>query len=168
MPVLTSEPAQTVRERSARMESSAPRRFKLMTFAARVLLVLCLLADSTLLLVSLVPQSIWQTHGYPNGPIPHSLTPAVAALFYALPSAVGALCRRWPVAIVLSTLPAWLDLGAFAIAVATRYGPFYLAQDVHAASTVGTLELFAALGAFGWLARTALLAVFKRGDWARR
>jgi hypothetical protein len=69
---------------------------------------------------------------------------------------------------VLATLPAWLDLGAFAVAVATRFGPFYLGQDVHTISTVGTLELFAALGALGWLARTVVLAAFHRGEWGGR
>ena len=168
MPVLTSGREQLARERSATMDGASGGRFDWVTLVMRVLLALCLLADIALLLLALIPQSIWQSHGYPNGPIPHSLTPVVAALFYALPSAVGALSRRWQVAVVLATLPAWLDLGAFAIAVATRFGPFYLAQDVHATSTVGTLELFAALGALGWLTRTVVLSLFKRGDWSRR
>lgn len=145
--------------------SSASRVGRIATLT---LLTLCVVADTLLLLVAVVPQSIWAAHGYPNGPIPHMLIPVVAGLFYILPSVIGALCRRWIPAVVLATLPAWVDLGAFAVAAATRVGPFYVAQDVHAASTVGTLELFAALGALGWLARTALLALFGRGEWRRR
>ncbi len=109
-----------------------------------------------LLLVALVPQSVWASRGFPDGPIPRSLSPLVAGLFYALPALTGLLARRWVVAVVLATLPAWLDLGIFAVAAATRIGPFYLAMEPHAVSTVGTLELFAVLGAFGWLGRVAI------------
>lgn len=105
------------------------------------------------MLIALVPQSIWASHGLADGPIPRSLSPVVAGAFYVLPVVIGLLCRRWQAAVVLATLPAWLDLGLFAVAAATRVGPFYLATDPHAVSTVGTLELFAVLGALGWLAR---------------
>ena len=132
------------------------------TTVLRVLLVLVIFTELTLLLIALVPQSIWIANGFPNGPIPRNLYPVVAALFYVLPAVAGALCRRWPAAIVLATLPAWLDIGAFAIAAASRIGPFYVAQQDHAVSTVGTLELFAALGALGWLTRVALLAMLPR------
>jgi hypothetical protein len=130
------------------------------TTVLRVVLVLIVFTELTLLLIALVPQSVWIANGFPDGPIPRHLYPVVAALFYMLPALTGALCRRWPAAVVLATLPAWLDLGAFAIAGASRIGPFYLAQQDHAVSTVGTLELFAALGALGWLARVALLALW--------
>jgi hypothetical protein len=110
-------------------------------------------AESLLLLIALVPQSIWASHGLPNGPIPPIASPLVAGLFYVFPVLVGLLSRRWQVAIVLGTLPAWLDLGIFAIAAAPRIGPYYLVVEPHAVSTVGTLELFAVLGALGWLAR---------------
>ncbi|HEV2459574.1 MAG TPA: hypothetical protein VGS80_14555 [Ktedonobacterales bacterium] len=128
-----------------------------------VALALAVVAEILLLLVALVPQSIWAAHGFPDGPIPRSFSPVIAGLFYVLPAVTGMLSRRWQVAIVLATLPAWLDLGAFAVAAASRIGPFYLATDPHSASTVGTLELFAALGALGWLARTAALMVLGRG-----
>lgn len=98
----------------------------------------------------------------PNGPIPTELAPVVAGLFYALPSLTGLLARRWQVAIVLATLPAWLDLGVFAIAAASRIGPYYLVLEPHAVSTVGTFELFAALGALGWLARPFVIGAFAR------
>jgi hypothetical protein len=112
----------------------------------------CVALQCALLLISLVPQTIWANLGMPDGPIPLSLSPLVAGLFYLLPAAAGALSRRWQVAIVLATLPAWLDLGIFSVAAAQRLSPFYIAQDPHAAGAVGLLELFAALGALGWLA----------------
>ncbi|GEM_PF-433239 len=106
-----------------------------------------------LLLIALIPQSIWADHGLPAGPIPAALAPLVAALYYLFPTLTGLLCRRWQIAILLATFPAWLDLGLFAVAAAGRIGPFYLAQEAHAGGTASTLELFAALGALGWLAR---------------
>jgi hypothetical protein len=115
-----------------------------------------------LLLTALVPQNIWATLGHPNGPIPDALAPVVAGVFYLLPALTGALCRRWKLAVVLATLPAWLDLGVFAIAAATRTGPFYLETDPHSDHTVGTLELFAVLGALGWLTRSSLVELMKR------
>jgi hypothetical protein len=127
----------------------------------RAFLAATVLIEITLLLIALVPQSIWVGLGYPSGPIPSTLAPLVAGAFYLLPALTGALCQSWKLAVVLATLPAWLDLGIFAIAAAGRTGPFYLVSDPHAVSTVGTLELFAVLGALGWLARTSLLAVLK-------
>ncbi len=116
--------------------------------------------QTMLLLISLVPATQWARWGQPaEGPLPRSLSWLIAGIFYVLPPLTGALCRRWQVAVVLATLPAWLDLGVFAVAAADRVGPFDLAQDIHAANTVGTLELFAVLGALGWLARTAALLV---------
>lgn len=131
------------------VEQWVRREWRLLALGA---VVLC---ELLLLLVALVPQSIWASHGFPDGPIPRTLSPVVAGAFYVLPAATGALSRRWQVAIVLATLPAWLDLGLFAVAAAIRIGPFYLAMDPHAVSTVGTLELFAVLGVLGWLARGA-------------
>lgn len=112
----------------------------------------CVALQCALLLISLTPQTTWASLGMPDGPIPSALSPLVAGLFYVLPAAAGALSRRWQVAIVLATFPAWLDLGVFSIAAAQRLSPFYIAQDPHAAGAVGLLELFAALGALGWLA----------------
>ena len=133
----------------------------------RALMGVTVASETLLLLIALVPQSIWASRGYPSGPIPDALVPLVAGAFYVLPALTGALCRRWQLAVVLATLPAWLDLGIFAIAAARHIGPFYLVQDPHAESTVGTLELFAVLGALGWLARTSLLGLLARGRGGR-
>ena len=113
--------------------------------------------QTVLLLISLVPATIWTDMGQSaDGPIPIRSTGS-PPVFYALPAVIGALCRRWQVAVVLATLPAFVDLGVFAVAAASRLGPFYVAQGTNPADTVGTLELFAALGALGWLARTGFL-----------
>ncbi len=115
-----------------------------------------------LLLIALVPPSVWTDLGMPGSPIPTGLAPLVAGLFYVLPSLTGLLTHRWQMAIILATLPAWLDLGIFAIAAASRIGPYYLALEPHAVSTVGTLELFAVLGALGWLTRPVAVGVIAR------
>jgi hypothetical protein len=128
----------------------------------------CVVLQCGLLLVSLVPQTTWAGFGLPDGPIPPALSPLVAGLFYALPAATGALSRRWQVAIVLATFPAWLDLGVFSIAAAQRLSPFYIAQDPHASAAVGLLELFAALGALGWLAVWAARLVMRERAEATR
>ena len=155
-------PAGSPQRKTRRRRSTQPLALLKALGIRRAALGASVLSEIILLLIALVPQSVWATHGYPNGPIPHVLAPLVAGAFYVLPALTGALCQRWQVAIVLATLPAWIDLGMFAIAAAGRIGPFYLVIDPHAVSTVGTLELFAVLGALGWLARTTLLGVLAR------
>jgi hypothetical protein len=145
--------------------SSPESRQQTIRIAIVAAAALATLAETLLLLAAVVPTTIWAAHGYPNGPIPTRLYPVAAALFYALPTVTGALCRRWPVAVVLATLPAWVDLAAFAVAAAPKVGPFYVVLPDHAINSVGTLEMFAILGAFGWLARTACLALLGRGEW---
>src|SRR4029453_12927884 len=72
----------------------------------------CVALQCGLLLVSLTPQTTWAEFGFPDGPIPAALSPLVAGLFYILPTATGALSRRWQIGLVLPPSPAWLDLGA--------------------------------------------------------
>lgn len=148
------------RRSRARLDSMTARIRRL---SARVIALGSVVAlQCVLLLIALVPASVWNDLGMPNGPIPTALAPVVAGLFYVLPSLTGLLARRWQVAILLATLPAWLDLGIFAIAAASRIGPYYLVLEPHAVSTVGTLELFAALGALGWLARPVVIGGYAR------
>jgi hypothetical protein len=104
-----------------------------------------------LLLISVTPQTMWANLHLPNGPIPPLLAPLAAALFYALPTAIGALCQRWYSAVALASLPAWFALGVFATLAAPRLGFAYLTQDNHAAGVIGTLELFAGMGLLGWI-----------------
>jgi hypothetical protein len=161
-------PAEGPRRRSGppvRRKPPAVNRQRLMRRGALIATVAC---ETALLLVALVPQNVWADHGLPDGPIPTSLEPLVAGLFYLLPTLTGILCSRWQMALVLATLPAWLDLGVFAVAAASKVGPFYLVVDPHAVSTVGTLELFGALGALGWLARVSALGLWARVKGGRR
>jgi len=130
---------------------------RLLPLAPPALVSPSLLVGTALLVIAAVPQTTWQSMGLPaDGPIPHALVPAEAGLFYLIPAVVGALCRRWQVALVLATAPAWIDLGVFVVSAAGQLGPFYLTQN-HSDGGVGTLELYAALGGFGWLARSAAL-----------
>lgn len=176
MSVMTPHKPGALTERHERPEwrGAAPQpapvraRVNALALATAVGAGVATLAETLLLLVAVVPTSIWAAHGYPNGPVPTTLYPVVAGLFYALPTITGALCRRWPVAVVLATLPAWVDLAAFAVAASPKVGPFYLVLPDHAINSVGTLELFAIMGALGWLARTACLALLGRGEWGGR
>src|SRR5690348_8764024 len=71
-----------------------PSRTRAVLAAARLpVLWASVLAEIALLLVALVPLSIWAGYGFPNGPIPKALAPLVAAAFYLLPALAGALCR---------------------------------------------------------------------------
>lgn len=161
-------PAEGPRRRSGpppRRRPPAVNRQRLIWRGALIFSVVCEIA---LLLIALVPQNVWADHGLPDGPIPASLAPLVAGLFYLLPALTGLLCRRWQMALVLATLPAWIDLGIFAVAAASKVGPFYLVLDPHAVSTVGTLELFGALGVLGWLARVSALEVWGRVKGGRK
>lgn len=145
--------------------AASQARGRVLRIASVAALIAAILVETLLLLAAVIPTSIWAAHGYPNGPIPSSLYPIVAGLFYVLPTCIGLLCRRWPAAVVLATLPAWVDLAAFAVAASPKLGPFYFVLPDHSINTVGTLELFAILGALGWMARTTGLALLKRGEW---
>jgi hypothetical protein len=126
----------------------AQRRGKLLLGAAAL--------ETLLLLIAVTPQTTWMNLHLPNGPIPPLLAPLAAALFYGLPTFIGAMCRRWYSAIALATLPAWFALGVFATIAAPRLGFAYLTQDTHAAGVIGTLELFAGMGLLGWIVRLAV------------
>ncbi len=52
-----------------------------------------------------------------------------------------------------ATIPAWIGLGLFVIAAASKVGAFYLVSPTQVTSNVSVLELFAALGGIGWLGR---------------
>jgi hypothetical protein len=54
---------------------------------------------------------------------------------------------------LFATLPACIGLGLFVIAASTRVGAFYLVSPTQVTSNASVLELFAALGGIGWLAR---------------
>ncbi|MEO8973893.1 MAG: hypothetical protein ABI406_20085 [Ktedonobacteraceae bacterium] len=127
----------------------------------RVLMAIIGLVVLETLLVSLalVPAQLW-TRVLPgsgsaalDGPFPPKIAPIITALLYILPSVIGFLCRSWQRALLCATLPAWIGLGAFIIAATFKIGPFYLVAPANVTANVSVLELFAALGAIGWLGR---------------
>lgn len=123
-------------------------------------IIISLIAVEVLLVVlALVPAQLW-TRIFPNsasaaldGPFPPMMAPIITALLYILPTAIGFFCQSWQRALLAATLPAWIGLGAFLIAATFKIGPFYLVSVDHVTANVSILELFAALGAIGWLGR---------------
>jgi len=126
----------------------------------KTILVIGLVIIETLLVMSaLVPAQFW-TRFLPNstsaaldGPFPPLVAPIIALLLYILPTVIGFLCPGWQKAVLYATLPAWFGLGVFLVAATFKIGPFYLVSADHVAANVSLLELFAALGAIGWLGR---------------
>lgn len=116
--------------------------------------------ETLLVTLALVPAQLW-TRLLPNttsaaldGPFPLSVAPVITVLLYVIPPIIGLLNRSWQRALLLATLPAWIGLGAFLIAATFKVGAFYMVSVDHVTANVSVLELFAALGALGWLART--------------
>lgn len=126
----------------------------------KTILVIGLVVIETLLVMSaLVPAQFW-TRFLPNsttaaldGPFPPRVAPIIALLLYVLPTVIGFLCQGWQKALLYATLPAWFGLGVFLVAATFKIGPFYLVSADHVVANVSLLELFAALGAIGWLGR---------------
>ncbi|HKV59911.1 MAG TPA: hypothetical protein VJO32_16590 [Ktedonobacteraceae bacterium] len=115
--------------------------------------------ETILVTLALVPPQLW-TRLLPgsasaslDGPFPAALAPVIPALLYLVPTLTGFLCRGWQKALLFATLPAWIGLGLFVIAAASKVGAFYLVSPAQVTSNVSVLELFAALGGIGWLAR---------------
>jgi hypothetical protein len=124
------------------------------------IIVICMVIIETLLVtMALVPAQLWTrllpgtTSAALYGPFPPMLAPIIPALLYLVPTAVGFLCRSWQLALLYATLPAWIGLGLFVIAASFKVGAFYLVAPAQVTANVSTLELFAALGAIGWLGR---------------
>jgi len=115
--------------------------------------------ETILVTMALVPPLLWtrllpgSTSASLYGPFPPILAPIIPALLYLVPTAVGFLCRSWQRALLYATLPAWIGLGIFVIAASFKVGAFYLVSPTQVTANVSILELFAALGAIGWLGR---------------
>ena len=60
---------------------------------------------------------------------------------------------QYPAATFLKAPLAWIGLGLFVIAASFKVGAFYLVSPTQVTANVSVLELFAALGAIGWLGR---------------
>ena len=124
-----------------------------------ILVIGLVIIETILVTMALVPAQLW-TRLLPGsssaalyGPFPPILAPIVPALLYFVPTAVGFLCRSWQQALLYATIPAWIGLGLFVIAASFKVGAFYLVSPTQVTANVSTLELFAALGAIGWLGR---------------
>ncbi len=125
-----------------------------------VLLYALIVVETLLVTLALVPAQLWtrvltgSSSAALDGPFPAAIAPVVTALLYLMPSIIGLLCRSWQRALLLATLPAWIGLGLFVVAATFKVGAFYLVSSDHVTANVSVLELFAALGAIGWLARS--------------
>ncbi len=124
------------------------------------MLVIGLVVFETILVtLALVPAQLWtrllpdSTSAGLDGPFPPILAPVIPALLYLIPTAIGFLCRSWQRALLYATIPAWIGLGLFVIAASFKVGAFYLVSPTQVTANVSVLELFAALGAIGWLGR---------------
>jgi hypothetical protein len=130
-------------------------REKLLTMIVISMVIL----ETILVTMALVPPQLWTrllpgtTSAALYGPFPPMLAPIIPALLYLVPTAVGFLSRSWQKALLYATLPAWIGLGLFVIAASFKVGAFYLVSPTQVTANVSTLELFAALGAIGWLGR---------------
>ena len=125
-------------------------------------LYILIVVETFLVTLALVPAQLWtrilasSSSAALDGPFPPAIAPVVTVLLYLIPSFIGLLCRSWQRALLLATLPAWIGLGLFVVAATFRVGAFYLVASDHVTANVSVLELFAALGAIGWLARSLL------------
>jgi|SRR5579859_5910874 len=127
-----------------------------------ILVISLVILETMLVLLALVPAQYW-TRLLPNtttaaldGPFPPVIAPLITILLYLLPTIIGLLCSYWQRALLYATLPAWIGLGIFLVAATFKIGPFYLISPDHITANVSLLELFAALGALGWLGRHLL------------
>jgi len=115
--------------------------------------------ETILVTLALVPAQFW-TRALPNmttasldGPFPAVIAPVITVLLYIVPTVIGLLSRSWQRALLFATLPAWIGLGVFLVAATFKVGAFYVVSVDHVTANVSVLELFAALGALGWLGR---------------
>jgi hypothetical protein len=118
-----------------------------------------IILETILVTLALVPAQLW-TRLLPNspgaaldGPFPPVIAMVIPVLLYLVPTAIGFLCRSWQRALLFATMPAWIGLGLFVIAATSKVGAFYLVAPTQVVANVSVLELFAALGGMGWLAR---------------
>ncbi len=124
-----------------------------------ILLIALIVIETLLVTTAMVPLQLWtrilpaSSNTTLNGPYPAYLAPVISALIYFIPTIIGFLSRHWQRALLFATLPAWLALGAFVIAATFKVGAFYLVSTSDVTANVSVLELFAVLGAIGWLAR---------------
>jgi hypothetical protein len=129
-------------------------------------IVVLVIVESGLLVLSLVPPTKSAELGWSatNGPFPSAAAPIITAIFYLAPFACGLLARRWEIALVGATFPAWFGIGIYTVAASTQNGIFALTSGPHPSYLVGTIELFAALGGFGWIARKVIFTASHKSE----
>ncbi|HEV7237128.1 MAG TPA: hypothetical protein VGN15_13150 [Ktedonobacteraceae bacterium] len=148
----------------ASVRTERPARTILTDKRLTILLIAMVVIETFLVTLALVPAQLWTrvlptvTSAALDGPFPPVIAPIITALLYIVPAIIGFLSRGWQRALLFATLPAWIGLGLFLIAATFKVGAFYLVSVDHVTANVSVLELFAALGAIGWLGRT----IFKR------
>ncbi len=144
------------------MLSSSDKTPSLHERRRNVVVYILIVVETFLVTLALVPAQLWTRilvgsgSAALDGPFPPAIAPVITALLYLIPSLIGLLCRSWQRALLLATLPAWIGLGVFVVAATFRVGAFYLVASDHVTANVSVLELFAALGVIGWLARALL------------
>lgn len=114
-----------------------------------------MVVESALFIISLVPATFTARLNWSatDGPFPASTAPLVTIIFYLAPFIIGALARRWEVAVIGATLPAWFAIGIYNVSTSSQDGIFAFVHNSQPSYLVGALELFAALGGIGWLTR---------------
>ncbi len=154
---IENQPAQAIEEGT--QGSAQSKRTIQNEKRVTVLIIGMVLLETILVTLAMVPAQLW-TRVLPNtttaaldGPFPPHIAPVITALLYIVPTLIGLLSRSWQRALLCATLPAWIGLGAFVVAATFKVGAFYLVSVDHVVANVSVLELFAALGAFGWLGR---------------
>ncbi len=157
-----AESLQKAAASSENTEQSAHARTQIISADKRltILIISLVVIEAFLVTLALVPAQLW-TRVLPtmpsaalDGPFPPTLAPIITGLLYIVPAIIGFLSRGWQRALLLATLPAWIGLGIFLIAATFKVGAFYLVSVDHVTANVSVLELFAALGAIGWLGRS--------------
>jgi hypothetical protein len=124
-----------------------------------VTLIVLVVVETLLVLTALIPTQEWlrvvpdAANTAIDGPFPPSVGVVIPALLYIIPSLVGLLSRNWQQALFYATLPAWIGLGLYLTAASFKIGIFDLVGADTVTANVSILELFAALGGMGWLAR---------------
>jgi hypothetical protein len=125
-----------------------------------ILLIGIVVLETILVSLALVPTQLWtrilpdSSSAALDGPFPPVIAPVITTLLYLMPTLIGFLCSSWQRALLCATLPAWFGLGLFVVAATFKVGAFYLVASDHVTANVSVLELFAALGAIGWLIRS--------------
>jgi hypothetical protein len=155
VPASTLPKADAARKPAAR-KAGVARAVAITQLTAVALIVL---AQTIILTISFIPATRTANLGWTatDGPFPTATAPLVTAFFYGAPFICGLLSRRWEYALVSATLPAWVSIGVYTVAASTQDGIFAFTKGAEPSYMVGTLEFFAALGAFGWLMRRIVL-----------